>query len=98
METPAMNGELETVDLPGGEAGFPYRIDPEGDGVRVTVQLPGVNEEKIWLDLERKNLVITVANRARRRWVRIPLPFEARFGDKKFSGGVLEISLQRRNR
>ena len=83
---------------PEGETRIPYRLIPDGDRIRVIADLPGVSEERIRLDLEDETLVISADTGERRFRMDIPLPFEAGLGTKKFSKGVLEITLERSGR
>jgi HSP20 family molecular chaperone IbpA len=91
----AMRKEKGTGASPGEETGIPYRLIPDGDRIRIIADLPGVSEEWIRLDLEKKTLFISVTNRERSHRVSITLPFVARLGTKKFSKGVLELTLER---
>ena len=77
----------------GGEAGFPYRLSTEGDTIRVTVELPGIREEMIRLDLDKKVLIVSVDGNGRVLRKSIALPWKARLGTKQFRKGVLELLL-----
>ena len=76
-----------------GKAGFPYRLSTEGDTIRVTVELSGIREEGIHIDLEGKTLFISSAGRGRPNRMAISLPWASRLGTKRFRDGVLELLL-----
>jgi HSP20 family molecular chaperone IbpA len=93
-----MRGEKVTDKDPLKEPQFPYRISFDGDLVYLTIELPGIGEEKIRLDLDRTTLVVSTADQGRVVRMPIGLPWEARLGTKAFRKGVLELTLERSGR
>jgi len=79
----------------GREEGIPYSILVEEEWARVTAVLPGIREEKIMLDFDDKTLVISASGPTRTYRVSIGLPWEARLEAKRFTGGVLQLTLER---
>jgi len=69
----------------------------EGKFFRILVQLPGIAEEKIKIDLEdNATTVIIVASGDEIHYEKvITLPLEVRFSKKRFSEGVLELTLEK---
>lgn len=69
----------------------------EGRFYCLTAELPGINEEKIFIDLEKSVLAISATDTGTGKKFRklIRLPSEVRFGKKKFSDGVLNIILEK---
>jgi HSP20 family molecular chaperone IbpA len=89
-----MRGEGET----GTEPGLPYRVSVDGDLVHVAVELPGISEEKIRLDLDRTTLIVSATDSGRVVRTPIGLPWRVRLGKKTFRKGVLELTLERSDR
>jgi len=69
----------------------------EGKFLRILTELPGIAEEKIRIDLENSSTSITiVATDTVKEYKKvIVIPCEVRFRKKKFSGGVLELTLEK---
>jgi HSP20 family molecular chaperone IbpA len=63
--------------------------------VRVLVELPGVDETKIRIELENHTLVIIASDRKKIYKKEIPLSQRPRISSKKFRNGVLEITLEK---
>ncbi len=80
------------------ETEFPCRLTVTGDRASVHVDLLGVHEEKVSLDLDGTTLVISAADHGHRIRTSLSLPWEARLGPKKFERGALEITLEREAR
>ncbi len=78
-----------------GGGRFPYLLSVENSSIHITAELPGVSEEMIRIDLDGKVLTISVDGKGRRYREDIGLPFEAGFGRKRFSNGVLELLLEK---
>ncbi|PKL60834.1 MAG: hypothetical protein CVV33_00625 [Methanomicrobiales archaeon HGW-Methanomicrobiales-4] len=71
----------------------------EGKLLCILIELPGIDEEKIRINLENHvNLVTIVASNT---WIHykkvISIPYEVRFSKKRFSDGVLELTLEKIN-
>jgi HSP20 family molecular chaperone IbpA len=70
-------------------------LHDEGKFFRIQIQLPGIAEEKIRIDLEN-NMVTVAATDSRKTYKKvITLPCEVRFSKKRFSDGVLELILEK---
>ena len=69
----------------------------EGKFLRILTELPGIAEEKIRIDLENSSTSITiVATDTVKQYKKvIVIPCEVRFRKKKFSDGVLELTLEK---
>ena len=65
--------------------------------LRILTILPGIDEEKIRIDLENNASLITItASGARVQYQKkIVIPCDVRFLKKRFSDGVLEIILEK---
>ncbi|MDD1661342.1 MAG: Hsp20/alpha crystallin family protein [Methanomicrobiales archaeon] len=74
---------------------LPFKLSIEGDRIHVLAELAGITEEKIRLDLEATTLVISATDGERRYTKKIPLPWEAKLGRKRFRKGVLELTLEK---
>ena len=83
--------------------GLLHTIEPattlidEGKFLRILTELPGIAEEKIRIDLENSSTSITiVASDTVKQYKKvIVIPCEVRFRKKKFSDGVLELTLEK---
>ncbi|MFA5268850.1 MAG: hypothetical protein WC379_12840 [Methanoregula sp.] len=71
----------------------------EGKFLRIISELPDIAEEKIKIDLENHSTSVTiVANNTVSQFKRvITIPCEVRFSKKRFSDGVLELTLEKTN-
>jgi HSP20 family molecular chaperone IbpA len=69
----------------------------EGKFLRILTKLPGIAEEKIKIDLENTTTSITiVATDTEIQYKKvITIPCEVRFSKKRFSDGVLELTLEK---
>jgi HSP20 family molecular chaperone IbpA len=69
----------------------------EGKFFRILTELPGIAEERIKIDLETSPAtVIIVASDSVKQYKKvIAIPCEVRFSRKRFSGGVLELILEK---
>jgi HSP20 family molecular chaperone IbpA len=69
----------------------------EGKFIRILTELPGIAEERIKIDLETSPVtVIIVASDSVKQYRKvISIPCEVRFSRKRFSGGVLELILEK---
>jgi HSP20 family molecular chaperone IbpA len=69
----------------------------EGKFLRILTELPGIAEEKIKIDLENTPTSITiVASDTTVQYKKvITIPCEVRFSKKRFSDGVLELTLEK---
>ena len=73
------------------------RCVDEETQVRVLVELPGVDETKIRIELENHTLVIIASDSVKIYKKEIPLASKARICNKKFHNGVLELTLEKTN-
>ena len=71
----------------------------EGRFLRIVAELPGIAEEKIKIDLENHSTSVTIVavNTASQFKRVITIPCEVRFSKKRFSDGVLELTLEKTN-
>jgi HSP20 family molecular chaperone IbpA len=69
----------------------------EGKFLRILTELPGIAEEKIKIDLENHTTSVTiVASDTVFQYKKvITIPCEVRFSKKRFSDGVLELTLEK---
>jgi HSP20 family molecular chaperone IbpA len=71
----------------------------EGKFLRIVAELPGIAEEKIKIDLENHSTSVTIVavNTVKQFKRVITIPCEVRFYKKRFSDGVLELTLEKTN-
>jgi HSP20 family molecular chaperone IbpA len=71
----------------------------EGKFLRILAELPGIAEEKIKIDLENHATSVTIfaVNTVKQFKSVITIPCEVRFCKKRFSDGVLELTLEKTN-
>jgi len=71
----------------------------EGKFLRILTELPGISEEKIKIDLENQTTSVTILgmNTLKQYKKMISIPCEVRFIKKRFSDGVLELTLEKMN-
>jgi len=69
----------------------------EGKFLRIVAELPGIVEEKIKIDLENRSTSVTIVavNTVKQFKSVITIPCEVRFSKKRFSDGVLELTLEK---
>ncbi len=69
----------------------------EGTTFRIITELPGIAEEKIRIDLENQSTLVTIVavNTVKQYKKVITIPCEVRFSKKRFSDGVLELTLEK---
>jgi HSP20 family molecular chaperone IbpA len=83
----------------------PKTIEPvitvidEGKFLRIIAELPGIAEERIKIDLENHSTSVTIVavNTVKQFKRVITIPCEVRFTKKRFSDGVLELTLEKTN-
>lgn len=65
--------------------------------VRILTELPDIAEEKIKIDLENHSTSVTIVavNTVKLFKKVITIPCEVRFSKKRFSDGILEITLEK---
>ena len=82
-------------------AGFIKTIEPvttllnEENIVRIRSELPGIAEEKIRIDLDNNSVTIWASDTENQYKKVISLPFDVKFSKKRFSEGVLELTLEK---
>jgi len=71
----------------------------EGKFLRIVTKLPDMAEEKIKIDLENSSTSVTIiASDTEKQYKKsISVPCEVRFSKKRFSDGVLELTLEKTN-
>ena len=71
----------------------------EGKFLRIVAELPGIAEEKIKIDLENHSTSVTIlaVNTVSQFKRVITIPCEVRFSKKRFTDGVLELTLEKTN-
>lgn len=67
----------------------------EGKSLRILTQLPGIAEEKIRIDLDKVSVTIFATDTLIQYKKVIILPCDVRLSKKRFSGGVLELILEK---
>jgi len=67
----------------------------EGTTIRVIAEMPGIDEEKIVIDLQGSTLVISASDKRRSFQKEVSLPCEARLKKQRFQNGVLELTLEK---
>jgi HSP20 family molecular chaperone IbpA len=67
----------------------------EGKFLRILTELPGVHEEMIRIDVEKATVTIAASNAGKQVKKLVTLPCEASFCMKRFSGGVLTVTLEK---
>lgn len=72
-------------------------LHDEGKFLRILTELPGIAEEKIRIDLENQSTSVTIlaANGEVQFKKVITIPCMVRFRKKRFSDGVLELTLEK---
>lgn len=73
----------------------PVGITEEGRYIHVSISLPGTTEERIRIDLEKTSFTVSISENGRLFKKAIQVPAGSRVFRKKFSDGVLEISLEK---
>jgi HSP20 family molecular chaperone IbpA len=68
----------------------------EGKFLRIVTELPGIAEEKIKIDLEKTTVTIVASDTALQYKKVITVSCEVRFCKKRFSDGVLELTLEKK--
>jgi HSP20 family molecular chaperone IbpA len=74
-------------------------LHDEGKFLRILTELPGIAEEKIKIDLENHSTSVTIlASDSVVHYKKvITVPYGVRFIKKRFSDGVLELTLEKTN-
>jgi HSP20 family protein len=67
----------------------------EGGYLRIIAELPGINEEKIRVVLEKNTLVISALDKERNYRKKILLPCDAIISKKRYLNGILELTLEK---
>jgi HSP20 family molecular chaperone IbpA len=73
----------------------PVRMTDDGRHIHLSIDLPGIVEEQIRIDLEKTTCTLCIVENEKMVKKAITVPQGARFFQKKFSGGVLEIFLEK---
>ncbi|HJX56244.1 MAG TPA: hypothetical protein VJ350_05335 [Methanoregula sp.] len=70
----------------------------EGKFLRIVTELPGISEEKIKIELENisTSLTIIASDTVKQYKKVIAIPHEVRFCKKRFSDGILELTLEKK--
>jgi HSP20 family molecular chaperone IbpA len=69
----------------------------EGKFLRIVTELPGINEEKIKIYLENHSTSVNIvaSDSGNEFTKKITIPCEVRFCKKRFSDGILELTLEK---
>jgi HSP20 family molecular chaperone IbpA len=72
-------------------------LHDDGKFLRILTELPGIAEEKIKIDLENQSTTVTIVafDSVIQYKKVITIPCEVRFSKKRFSDGVLELTLEK---
>jgi HSP20 family molecular chaperone IbpA len=73
----------------------PVHVTKNGREIHISIDLPGVTEEQIRIDLENTLFTVSILNNDKPVKKTVQVPKGARFYKKKFSDGVLEIFLEK---
>jgi HSP20 family protein len=65
--------------------------------IRILIELPGIAEEKIRIDLDKNSVIIRASDTVKQYKKTIRIPIDARFCKKRFSDGVLELILEKQS-
>jgi HSP20 family molecular chaperone IbpA len=68
----------------------------EGKFLLIITELPGIAEEKIKIDLEKNTVTIVASDTVIQYKKVITVPCEVGFYKKRFSDGVLELTLEKK--
>lgn len=69
----------------------------EGKFLRIRTELPGIEEQKIRIELENNPCIVTILaiNPSKQFEKKIPLLYQVRFSNKRFSDGILELAMEK---
>ncbi len=67
-----------------------------GKFLHILTELPGVHEEMIRIDVEKTTVTIAASDAGKQVKKMITLPCEVSFCMKRFSGGVLTVTLEKK--
>ena len=72
-------------------------LHDEGKFLRILTELPGIAEERIRVDLENSSTQVTIvaADTVMQYKKVITIPCDVKFSKKRFSEGVLELTLEK---
>jgi HSP20 family molecular chaperone IbpA len=73
----------------------PVRVTDTGREIHISIDLPGVTEEQIRIDLEKTTFTVSIMDHDKPLKKTIRIPKGSRFYKKKFSDGILEIFLEK---
>ena len=73
----------------------PVRMTDDGRHIHVSIDLPGIAEEQIRIDLEKTTCTVCISDMEKTIKKAIQVPQGARFFQKRFSDGVLDIVLEK---
>ncbi len=68
----------------------------EGEFIHIVIELPGIAEEKIRIDLEKTTIIIVASDSSRKYKKVISLPVEVIFAKKRFSDGNLFLTVEKK--
>ncbi len=71
-------------------------IYDEGKFIHLILELPGIAEEKIRIDLEKTTITIVASDSSRQYKKVIFIPDEVIFAKKRFSDGKLSLTLEKK--
>ena len=73
----------------------PTGVSERGRRICVIIHLHGISEEKIRIDLERTQLIVSASQNSGMVVRKVTVPEGSRISGKKFRDGILEITLER---
>jgi len=73
----------------------PVRVTDTGREIHISIDLPGVTEEQIRIDLERTTFTVSIMDHDKPLKKTIQVQKGSRISKKRFSDGILEIFLEK---
>ena len=73
----------------------PIRVTEEDRYIHVSIDLPGLVEEQIRIDLEKTSFTVSVIENEKSLRKTIRIPCRARLFKKNFNSGILDIYLEK---
>jgi len=67
----------------------------EGDYFRIVIELPGINEERITINVENDIMTLFASESGREYQKKIVFPCKVKLDKKKYQNGILEIILEK---
>ena len=90
-----MQADLSVTTRPGETVEPATTLLDEGKFLQILTELPGVHEEMIRIDVEKTTVTIAASDAGKQVKKMITLPCEVSFCMKRFSEGVLTLTLEK---